>query len=81
MSSQYAQATPRLASSPQEYDMEPSSYSLSSYARSMQQHTQKQMDAASKLARRRSSDAHATNPHGTLGSQSSVGSMDSARSS
>lgn len=77
--SQYHEENTQLAS-PQEYDMEPSSYSLSSYARSMHQHTKKQMDAAAKTARRRSPNELGTNAHGSLGNQSSVGSMESRSS-
>ncbi|KAH6666946.1 hypothetical protein B0J14DRAFT_704997 [Halenospora varia] len=44
-----------------------SSLALSSYARTMHQHTKKQMDAAARLARRRSS-----NDEGTLGNEGST---------
>ncbi|TVY16632.1 hypothetical protein LARI1_G003857, partial [Lachnellula arida] len=64
----------QLASPPPEYEDMPSAIDISSYARSMHRHTQKQMDAAAKAARRRTSN---TNTHAPLDSESSVGSMDS----
>ncbi|TVY87742.1 hypothetical protein LAWI1_G007225 [Lachnellula willkommii] len=71
-SSQY---NTQLASPPPEYEDMPSAIDISSYARSMHRHTQKQMDAAAKAARRRTSNN--TNTHAPLDSESSVGSMDS----
>jgi len=68
-----------LSTSPAEYDMD-SGFTLLSYTRSMHQHTKEQMDAAARSARRRSPNVNGTNAHGTLGTESTVGSMDSTRS-
>merc|ERR1711939_674122 len=47
----------------------------------MHQHTKKQMEAASRSARRRSANADGTNAHGRLDQSGSVSSMDSNQSS
>merc|ERR1712093_828990 len=81
MSSTYSQPQSHFSSSPaQEYDMEPS-FTLSAYTREMHQHTKKQMEAASRSARRRSANAEGTNAHGRLDQAGSVSSMDSNQSS
>ncbi|PVH68692.1 hypothetical protein DL98DRAFT_522606 [Cadophora sp. DSE1049] len=81
MSSTYTQPQSHFSSSPsQEFDMEPS-FTLSAYTREMHQHTKKQMEAASRSARRRSANADGMNVHGRLDQSGSVSSMDSNRSS
>merc|ERR1712144_88778 len=81
MSSTYSQPQSHFSSSPsQEYDIE-SSFTLSAYTREMHQHTKKQMEAASRSARRRSANADGTNAHGRLDQSGSVSSMDSNQSS
>ncbi|KAG9241562.1 hypothetical protein BJ878DRAFT_520185 [Calycina marina] len=56
-------------------------FDLSSYARSMHQHTKLQMEAASNQARRRVGKDDPTNAHATLrAGDSSMDSMDSKRS-
>jgi len=81
-SSSYAQ-TPTLQTSsspPSQYDMD-GEFDPMAYARTMYQHTKKQMEAAARLARRRANsdgtNAHASLEHDATGS---VSSMDSARS-
>merc|ERR1712058_14325 len=69
-----------LSSPSQEYDIE-SSFTLSAYTREMHQHTKKQMEAASRSARRRSANADGTNAHGRLDQSGSVSSMDGNQSS
>lgn len=56
-------------------------FSLSAYTRTMHQHTMKQMEAASRSARRRTVNQEGTNAHGRLDNEGSVGSMDSTRTS
>ncbi|KAH8762263.1 hypothetical protein BGZ57DRAFT_904191 [Hyaloscypha finlandica] len=63
-----------------EYDMD-GQFSLSAYARTMHQHTKKQMEAASRSARRRTANETGTNVHGRLNQEGSVSSMDSTQSS
>ncbi|KAE9364569.1 hypothetical protein N431DRAFT_431423 [Stipitochalara longipes BDJ] len=63
-----------------EYDMD-GQFSLSAYSRTMHQHTKKQMEAASRSARRRTANESGTNVHGRLDQEGSVSSMDSTRSS
>jgi len=81
--STYLHQTPQP--SPQDYahDLSPSDgqFSLSAYTRTMHQHTKKQMEAASRSARRRTANTDGTNAHGRLDNEGSVGSMDSARTS
>jgi len=80
MSSSAYPSNGQLSTSPQEYDMD-SNFTVSTYARTMFQHTQKQMDAATRSAkRRRASEKNGVNAHGTLDTQGSVSSMDSNRS-
>ncbi|PBP27558.1 hypothetical protein BUE80_DR001418 [Diplocarpon rosae] len=63
-STDYAQPQSELSStSPHDYEMSPS-ISLSRYTREMHMHTKKQMEAASRSARRRSANAEGTNAHG-----------------
>lgn len=63
-------------------DSDSSSFTLSSYARTMHQHTKLQMEAASRSARRCSSEQDASNAHGNMRpvAGESIGSMDSQRS-
>lgn len=56
------------------------SFDLSSYSRTMHQHTKKQMEAASRSARRRTNTNDTAHSYHTEGSESSANSMDSARS-
>ncbi|KAG4428025.1 hypothetical protein IFR05_016491 [Cadophora sp. M221] len=80
MSSSYTQPQSQFPSSPTEdFEMDPS-LSLSTYTREMHQHTKKQMEAASRSARRRSANADGTNAHGRLDQQGSISSIDSNRS-
>ena len=79
-SSQYQQSSAQLPTSPQDYDVESSTFHLSAYARSMHRHTQKQLDAAARSVRRKSPNSMGTNAHGTLDTESSVGSLDSRSS-
>ncbi|OWO99969.1 hypothetical protein B2J93_1454 [Marssonina coronariae] len=62
-----------------DYEVRPAT-SLSRYTREMHMHTKRQMEAASRSARRRSANAEGTNAHGRLGQEGSVSSMDSSRS-
>ena len=81
--STYLHQTPQP--SPQDYahdhDLSDGNFSLSAYTRTMHQHTKKQMEAASRSARRRTANTDGTNAHGRLDNEGSVGSMDSARTS
>ncbi|KAK2623674.1 hypothetical protein QTJ16_006855 [Diplocarpon rosae] len=79
-STNYAPPQSEISStSPHDYDMSPS-LSLSRYTREMHMHTKKQMEAASRSARRRSANADGTNPHARLDQEGSVSSIDSSRS-
>lgn len=81
MSSSAYPSNGQLSTSPQEYDMD-SNFTVSTYARTMFQHTQKQMDAATRSAkRRRANEKSGVNAHGTLDTQGSVSSTDSSYSS
>jgi hypothetical protein len=72
------QSNDQLSASPQHYDMD-SNFTVSTYSRTMFQHTQKQMDAATRSAkRRRASEQNGVNAHGTLDTQGSVSSTDSS---
>jgi hypothetical protein len=66
--------------STQEYDVN-GQVSLSAYSRTMHQHTKKQMEAASRSARRRSANAAGTNAVGSLDTEGSVSSMDNTQTS
>jgi hypothetical protein len=61
------------------YDMDSPMAAATSYARSMHQHTKRQMDAATRSSRRRAGDANDVGR--TLSSAGTDGSMDSRRSS
>jgi hypothetical protein len=81
MSSSAYPSNGQLSTSPQEYDME-SNFTVSTYSRTMFQHTQKQMDAATRSAkRRRASEKNGVDAHGILDTQGSVSSTDSSYSS
>jgi hypothetical protein len=72
------QSNDQLSASPQHYDMY-SNFTVSTYSRTMFQHTQKQMDAATRSAkRRRASEQNGVDAHGTLDTQGSVSSTDSS---
>ncbi|KAL3422947.1 hypothetical protein PVAG01_04694 [Phlyctema vagabunda] len=76
MSSAQTSTYPASAASQMSYAND--SFDLSSYARTMHQHTQKQMEAASKSARRRAPQSSSASS--TLATESSVSSNDSASS-
>jgi hypothetical protein len=81
MSSSAYSSNGQLSSSPQEYDID-SNFTVSTYARTMFQHTQKQMDAATRSAkRRRASEGNGANAHEKLDTHGSVSSTDSRYSS
>ncbi|KAG0646394.1 hypothetical protein D0Z07_7649 [Hyphodiscus hymeniophilus] len=80
-SSTYAHSqTSQRSSSPQYYEASDSPIDITSYARSMHQHTKKQMEAATKSSRRRSPDVNGINAHATLDNHASMSSLDSRRS-
>jgi hypothetical protein len=78
MSSSAYPSNGQLSTSPQEYDMD-SNFTASTYSRTMYQHTQMQMDAATRSAKRRR--ASEKNGVAVLGTEGSRSSMDSRSSS
>ncbi|EPE24886.1 hypothetical protein GLAREA_11467 [Glarea lozoyensis ATCC 20868] len=76
-SSQLPTSSLTSSTSPSSFPQE-DAYSLESYTQKMFQHTKKQMEAASRSARRRIAQADGVSNMATL---SKEGSMDSARSS
>ncbi|KAF7876991.1 uncharacterized protein EAF02_008211 [Botrytis sinoallii] len=66
----------------EEHESSPDAFSLFDYARSMHEHTRKQMEAADKSARRRSANSMGSNTHATLRTgHDATTSMDSSSSS
>ncbi|TGO51496.1 hypothetical protein BCON_0160g00210 [Botryotinia convoluta] len=65
----------------EEHESSPDAFSLFDYARSMHEHTRKQMEVADKSARRRSANSIGSNPRATLRTgHDATTSMDSSSS-